>query len=639
MATANTLLLPPSRPPAAPPPPVAADGDSPRCLASRAAVLHSLGSCASMVELRQRHSLLVRLGLSHDNHAAARLLRFCALHPSGDPPYALRLLLHLPSPDPFLFNTLLRSSAGAGDPLPLYELMLRRSVAPNDFTFPALLTSVAAVRSAAAGEQVHAHIFKLGFHRHRVSQNALITMYSSCGRACLARRVFDEMPHRDVVSWTAMAGGYAACSQIDDARAMFDQMPERNSVSWNTMATAYLRSGRLREALELVDGMAELDKFTAATALAAAAEAGAGARGRLIHARIVRAGVHVDAKLAAAIVDMYCKCGCLEEAMEVFRGLEEEQRGLSCWNAMIGGLAAHGRGAAAVALFQQMEAAAGVAPDGITFLGVLTACAHAGLVDEGRRCFARMAEVHGVAPAMEHYGCLVDLYARSGMMAEAEEVIAGMVAAAPPDAAVVGALAGACRTHGQLEFGERWGWRALELEPHNAGRYVLVANLYAGAGRWEAAARVRKLMAERGVEKEPGRSVVEAGGAAAVGEFVAGDTSHPDSGEIYAKVEEMMARIRREGYSPEMAEVLHEVAEEERERPLVYHSEKLAIAFGLINSAAGETIRVSKNLRVCRDCHAAAKLISAAYRREIILRDRLRFHHFKDGACSCNDFW
>ncbi|CAA6657171.1 unnamed protein product [Spirodela intermedia] len=484
---------------------------------SRTAVLRNLDSCSSMAELRQRHSLLVRLGLSHDNHAAARLLRFCALHSSGDPAYALRLLLHLPSPDAFLFNTLLRSSSAAtGDHLPIYELMLRSSVSPNDFTFPALLTSITAARSPIAGEQVHAHIFKLGFHHHRFSQNALITMYGSCGRASVARQLFDEMPHRDVVSWTAMAGGYAACAQLDDARVLFDQMPEKNSVSWNTMAAAYLRNGRLREALELVDGMAELDKFTAATVLAAAAEAGAGSRGRRIHARIVGAGVRVDAKLAAAIVDMYCKCGCLEEAMEVFHGLEEKQRGLSCWNAMIGGLAAHGRGAAAMELFQKMEEAAAVAPDRITFLGVLTACAHAGLVDEGRRLFARM-QAYAVAPAMEHYGCLVDLYARSGMMAEAEEVIAGMVKAALPDAAVVGALAGACRTHGELELGERWGWRAVELEPHNAGRYVLVANLYARAGRWEAAARVRKLMGERGVEKEPGRSVVEAGGAAAVG--------------------------------------------------------------------------------------------------------------------------
>lgn len=284
-----------------------------------------------------------------------------------------------------------------------------------------------------------------------------------------------------------------------------------------------------------------------------------------------------------------------------------------------------------------------VAPDSITFINVLNACAHSGLVEEGRNYFRYMSEVHHIKARTEHFGCMVDLLGRAGLLEEATELINEMPLS--PDASVLGALLGACRIHRNTELGEQIGKKAIELDPHNSGRYVILANLYANAGRWEDAAKVRKLMSNRGVKKAPGFSMIELEGI--VNEFTAGGKTHPEAKEIYAKVDEMLECITAIGYLPDPNEVLHDIEEEEDDNddsdrdlnPLYYHSEKLAIAYGLLKTNIGETIRISKNLRICKDCHQASKLISKVYEREIIIRDRNRFHHFRRGVCSCKDYW
>lgn len=294
----------------------------------------------------------------------------------------------------------------------------------------------------------------------------------------------------------------------------------------------------------------------------------------------------------------------------------------------------HGKGEAAIELFEKMQRDM-VAPDNITFVNVLSACAHSGLVEEGQRYFQSMVEVHGIEPRKEHFGCMVDLLGRAGMLEEARKLISEMPMS--PDVGVLGALLGACKIHGNVELGEHIGRIVIELEPENSGRYVLLANLYANAGRWEDVANVRRLMNDRGVKKVPGFSMIELEGV--VNEFIAGGGAHPQTKEIYAKVDEMLKCIRSAGYVPDTEGVLHDLDEEEKENPLYYHSEKLAIAFGLLKTKPGETLRISKNLRVCKDCHQASKLISKVFDREIIVRDRNRFHHFKRGDCSCKDYW
>ncbi|XP_073010120.1 pentatricopeptide repeat-containing protein At5g48910-like [Typha latifolia] len=627
-----SLLLPPS------PSPTAISAYSSSSYRG-AALLRHLDSISSLSEVRQYHSLLIRLGLSADNHAAARLVQFLALSPSGSLSYALRLFHRLPSPDPFLFNTLFRSPLFP--PLSsflLFSRMLSDSLLPNRFTFPSLLRCVSAdpILLLPFGLQLHALLFKLGFASDPFSRNSLLLMYLSCSLPDAARRVFDTSAHVDVVSWTTMITGLSKLGLVDDARELFDGMPERNSVSWNAMIAGYVQGGRFADAFELFDRMREegvgIDKFVAASMLAACTGVGALEQGRWIHEHIETNGIELDGKLATTVIDMYCKCGCLEKAYEVFVKLP--QKGLSSWNCMIGGFAVHGRGELAIELFHQMEQE-GVMPDDITLLNVLSACAHSGLVAEGRRYFKHIVKTYSIEPKMEHFGCMVDLLGRAGLLEEAKKVIDEMPMEA--DAGVLGALLGACKIHGNLDMGEKIGRRVIELDSHNSGRYVLMANMFASAGRWEDVADMRRLMNDRGVNKEAGRSAIEMNGL--VHEFICGGMSHPEAREIYAKVDEMLKRIRLEGYVPDTGGVLHDIDEEEKENPLYYHSEKLAIAFGLLHVKPGETIRITKNLRVCRDCHEASKLISGVFDREIIVRDRNRFHHFKGGECSCKDYW
>lgn len=444
------------------------------------------------------------------------------------------------------------------------------------------------------------------------------------------------MDQPDVVSWTTMISGLSKLDMVDDARELFDRMPQRNSVSWNAMIAGYTQNGRFKEAFELFDRMRfqgiELDRFVAASMLTACTGMGALEQGKWIHGYIERKGIELDPKLATTIVDMYCKCGCLDKAYEVFRGLSN--KGLSLWNCMIGGLGMHGCGKDAIELFKEMEKEAMV-PDDITLLNVLSACAHVGMVAEGQHYFRYMVDEYGIVPKMEHFGCMVDLLGRAGLLAEAKEVIEGMPMDA--DAAVWGALLGACKIHSNADMGEQIGQQVIELDPYNGGRYVLLANLFASTGRWDDVAKMRTLMNDRGVNKEPGCSMIEMDGR--VDEFIAGGKSHPQAREIYVMVNEMLERIRAEGYVPDTSGVFHDIDEEEKENPLYYHSEKLAIAFGLLNTSSGDTIRISKNLRVCKDCHAASKFISKVFNRDIIVRDRNRFHHFTGGECSCRDYW
>ena len=601
--------------------------------------LYGLDSCSTMAELKQYHSQIIRLGLSADNDAMGRVIKFCAISKSGDLNYALEVFDKIPHPDAYIYNTIIRGYLQwqlARNCIFMYSQMLHKSVSPNKFTYPPLIRACCIDYAIEEGKQIHAHVLKFRFGADGFSLNNLIHMYVNFQSLEQARRVFDNMPQRDVVSWTSLITGYSQWGFVDKAREVFELMPERNSVSWNAMIAAYVQSNRLHEAFALFDRMrlenVVLDKFVAASMLSACTGLGALEQGKWIHGYIEKSGIELDSKLATTVIDMYCKCGCLEKASEVFNELP--QKGISSWNCMIGGLAMHGKGEAAIELFKEMEREM-VAPDGITFVNVLSACAHSGLVEEGKHYFQYMTEVLGLKPGMEHFGCMVDLLGRAGLLEEARKLINEMPV--NPDAGVLGALVGACRIHGNTELGEQIGKKVIELEPHNSGRYVLLANLYASAGRWEDVAEVRKLMNDRGVKKAPGFSMIES--ESGVDEFIAGGRAHPQAKEIYAKLDEILETIRSIGYVPDTDGVLHDIDEEEKENPLYYHSEKLAIAFGLLKTKPGETLRISKNLRICRDCHQASKLISKVYDREIIIRDRNRFHHFRMGGCSCKDYW
>ncbi|GAB4841894.1 hypothetical protein Ancab_011850 [Ancistrocladus abbreviatus] len=601
--------------------------------------IESLEKCSTMAELKQYHSQIVRLGLSSDNDAMGRVIKFCAASESGDLVYARRLFDEMADPDAFIYNTLIRGYLQHNlirDCIFLYLQMLYDSITPNNFTFPPLVRACSVDSRIVEGRQIHAHVLKFGFKDDGFSQNNLIYMYMSFGLLEEARRVFDQMPRKDAVSWTTLISGYSRWDLVDDAYEVFRSMPEKNSASWNAMIATFVQHNQFHEAFALFNEMRsekiELDKFVAASMLSACTGLGALKQGEWIHEYISKNGIELDGKLTTTIIDMYCKCGRLEKAFEVFNG--SPSKGISTWNCMIGGLAIHGKGKAAIGLFEQMEEKM-VAPDDITFLNVLCACAHAGLVEEGHYFFHYMTELYGIEPKSEHFGCLVDLLGRAGLLEEARKLIDEMPMKV--DAGVLGALVGACKIHGNIDMGESIGEKLIELDPDNSGRYVLLANLYSHAGKWQDVARIRKLMNDRGVKKAPGFSIVELEGISS--KFVAGGRGHPETRDIYAKVDEMLERIGSMGYVPDTDGVLYDIDEEEKENPLHYHSEKLAIAFALMKTRPGETIRISKNLRVCRNCHEASKYISKAFEREIIVRDRNRFHHFRNGECSCNGYW
>ena len=347
---------------------------------------------------------------------------------------------------------------------------------------------------------------------------------------------------------------------------------------------------------------------------------------------MVRLGLEENVYVGTSVVDMYSKCGRVEMARKAFRRIKEKN--ILSWSAMIAGYGMHGHGQEALEVFNEMRGS-GLKPNYITFVSVLAACSHAGLLNEGRHWYNAMRKEFGIEPGIEHYGCMVDLLGRARCLDEAYGLIKEMKV--KPDAAMWGALLNACRIHKNVELAEIAANRLFELDATHSGCYVLLSNIYAEAGMWKDAERIRVLVKTRGLEKPPAYSSVELKGKTHL--FYVGDKRHPQHKEIYAYLDKLLERMQEAGYAPNTGSVLHDLDEEEKESMLRIHSEKLAVAFALMNSVQGSVIHVIKNLRVCTDCHTAIKIITKLIGREIVVRDIKRFHHFKDGLCSCGDYW
>lgn len=354
--------------------------------------------------------------------------------------------------------------------------------------------------------------------------------------------------------------------------------------------------------------------------------------GKQVHGHMIRIGFDLLSFAASALVHMYSKCGNIEIADRVFKRIPQPD--LVSWTSLINGYAQNGQPHKALQLFDLLLKS-GNQPDHVTFVGVLSACTHAGLVDRGLEYFHSIKEKHGLTYTADHYACVIDLLGRSGRFREAEDIIDNMPV--KPDKYLWASLLGGCRIHGNVELAIRAAEALFQLEPENPVTYVTLANIYATAGKWHEVARIRKVMDSRGVIKKPGLSWTEI--KRKVHTFLVGDTSHPNSREIYDKLAELLKKMKEEGYVPETDYVLHDVEEEQKEQNLSYHSEKLAVAFGIISTPPGTSIKVFKNLRTCVDCHTSFKLISKIVEREIIVRDSSRFHCFKEGSCSCKDYW
>lgn len=634
-------------------------------------VLCLLGACRTPSHLAQLQAQALKTRLDADAVVAGKLILIAAVTLEGTLPHALRLFSSLPAPardDPFIYNALIRGLAESDQPagaVAAYSSMRRAAVPPDSFTFAFALKGAANARSCAPGRQLHAQAALHGLDSHIYVATTLVSMYAECGQGDAALRIFDEMPQRNVVAWNAAITARLRCDDVAGAEALFSRMPARNSTSWNLLLAGHIRSGELPPAARIFHQMPEKDpvswstmitghardgdfeeafllfreslrarcrpnEVTLTAVLSACAHAGALVFARSLHARLDKAGLRHLVAVGNALLDAYAKCGELEMARRVFYRWMEK-RSVVSWTAMVAGLAMHGRGEEAVRVFREMEEQ-GTRPDGVAFVTLLYACSHGGLVEKGYHLFCMMEERYGIEPSVEHYGCMVDMYARAGRLEEAYQFVLRMPAR--PNAVVWRTVLGACSVRGDVAMAERVERRLAELEPGDAGDHVLLSNTYAAAGRWEDAAVVRTTMSRRRIKKPPGWSAVEVG--TAVYRFVAGEDQ---SGEAEAMLAEIMSRLAAEGYVPEVARALRDVEEEEKQLSVARHSEKLAVAFGLARACPGAVIRVVKNLRVCTDCHSVMKLISKVYRREIVLRDRSRFHTFVEGSCSCGDFW
>ncbi|KAL0393222.1 UNVERIFIED_CONTAM: Pentatricopeptide repeat-containing protein, chloroplastic [Sesamum radiatum] len=643
-----------------------------------------LSKCKSIRNFKQIHSQFIKFGLHNTQFALSKLIEFCAVSPYGNLSYAMSIFNSIHDPNHVIYNMMIRGSSLSSSPrlaLDYYINMLIFGLQPNSYTFPFLLKSCTKLLTAHTGKQIHGQVFKFGLEDDAYVHTSLINMYAQHGNLDDARNVFDKSTFRDPVSFTALITGYISRGYVDKARELFDAIPIRDVVSWNAMISGYAQIGQFDDALSLFQEMRKAkvspDVSTLLSVLSACAHLGAFETGTWVRSWIEEHGHGSNVRLVNAMIDMYAKCGDLNMARSFFNSIREKD--LVSWNVMIGGythmneykdaleifrlmqlndvepndvtflnvipacahlgaldlgLAMHGDAHRAIELFSEMTKE-GFQPDDITFVGVLSACCHAGLVDLGRECFNSMIRDFNISPQLQHYGCMVDLLARSGLFDEAVALVERM--GMEPDGAIWGSILGACRIHKNLELGEYAARKLFELEPDNPGAYVLLSNIYAGAGKWDEVAKIRTLLNDKGMKKVPGSTSIEVDSI--VHEFLVSDRTHPKSNEIYEMLEEVDRLLEMAGHVPDTSEVYYDVDEEWKEGVLCQHSEKLAIAFGLISTKPGTTLRIVKNLRVCGNCHSATKIISKIFKREIIARDRSRFHHFKDGNCSCMDYW
>lgn len=507
--------------------------------------------------------------------------------------------------DAFSWNFMIGAYAQYGhadEALQLFYGMHREGLMPDKFTF---IRIVNACGSPAEGKRIHARIVGSLLMSDVLVTAALVNMYSKCGILAVARLMFNNLLARDVVCWTALIAAHAHQGEINEVFHLFQQMQLENVLP---------------------------NAFTFASILSACINPAALAGGKRVHAHILNSSFDVDIFVNNALVTMYSNCGRLKDAWIMFDEMVE--RDVVSWTAVIAACAKHGRVNEVFELFQQMQSQ-GIIPNEVTMGSILAACSYAGLLEEGRSYFGSMQRKYGIMPTVEHCNCMIDLLGRAGLLDEGEELINSLPFRY--SAKLWMALLGACRVHLDAEIGERAAKHCFDLEPDNHAPYILLSNIFTAEGRWEDAARVRQEMKIKGLKKKPGYSSIEIGNR--VHDFFVSDELHPQKGEIYAELSRLNALIKAAGYVPDTKIVLHDVEEEQKELMLSQHSEKLAIAFGLISTPPGTPLCITKNLRVCSDCHSATKFISKIKNREIVMRDLNHFHHFKDGVCSCADYW
>ncbi|KAL3645659.1 hypothetical protein CASFOL_010839 [Castilleja foliolosa] len=484
--------------------------------------------------------------------------------------------------------------------------MGKMNLKPDSYTLSSILPIFAQYINLMRGKEIHGYSIRHNFDHDLFIGSSLIDMYANCMRLEDSYKVFITSPKRDSVSWNSMIAVCVQNGQFDNGLKLFREMLtsdiEPVAISFSSILPACVHSMTL-------------------------------CLGKQLHGYIIRRGFDDNIYVASSVMDMYAKCGNLKVSKWIFDKMES--RDTVSWTSMIMGYAFHGHARDAIMFFDKMEKVEGVKPNSGSFLAVLTACSHGGLVDESWKYFTSMTRDYNIYPSIEHYAAVSDLLGRAGKLDEAYDFISKMNIM--PTGAIWSTLLSACRVHKNVELAERVFKEMLLIDPNNVSAYVLLSNVYVAANRWKDSARVRVNMRKKGMKKSLGCSWIEVKRKLHV--FVSGDENHPEYLRINEALQDLMERIEREGYVQDTNTVFYDVDEEQKRYVLSIHSERLAIAFGVISTPDGTTIRVTKNLRVCVDCHTATKYMSRVLGREIIVRDIVRYHHFKDGECSCGDYW
>ncbi|KAM0924771.1 hypothetical protein ACQ4PT_004699 [Festuca glaucescens] len=505
-----------------------------------------LKACARLQERNYGNAVLghvFKLGFHADVfvlNAAMHFLSVCASMVE-----ARRLFDQSHVRDLVSWNTLIGGYVRRGVPAEALEVFWRMAedgeVRPDEVTMIGVVSGCGQLRDLELGRRLHGYVDSHGVRSTVRMMNVLMDMYVKCGDLERAKSVFERIDNKTVVSWTTMIVGYAKLGMMEDARRVFDEMPERDAFPWNALMAGYVQCKQGKDALRLFHEMQQAkvdpDEITMVNLLSACSQLGALEMGMWVHHFIDRNRLSLSVTLGTSLVDMYAKCGNIEKAIHVFK--EIPQKNALTWTAMICGLANHGHADEAIQYFRRMIEL-GLQPDEITFIGVLSACCHAGLVNEGRHFFSLLVSKYHLERKMKHYSCMIDLLGRAGHLDEAEHLVNTMPM--EPDAVVWGAIFFASRMHGNISLGERAAMKLVELDPSDSGIYVLLANMYAEANMRKKADKVRVMMRHLGVEKVPGCSCIELNGV--VHEFMVKDKSHTDTNAIYDCLHEITLQIR-----------------------------------------------------------------------------------------------
>ncbi|KAL5098530.1 hypothetical protein RYX36_002857 [Vicia faba] len=559
------------------------------------------------LKLKEIHGYSLRHGFLQSDELVANAF-VAGYAKCGSLDYAEGVFVGMESKTVSSWNAMIGGNAQNGFPgkaLDLYRLMRSSGLDPDWFTIGSLLSACARLKLLSYGKEIHGFMFRNGLELDEFIGVSLVSLYVQCGQMLQAKLFFDNTEEKSLVCWNTMITGSSQNELPCDALDIFRQMLSSNV--WP-------------------------DEISIIGALGACSQVSALQLGKELHCFATKAHLTKDSFVTCSLIDMYAKCGCIEQFQNIFDSIYKKDE--VSWNVLITGYGIHGHGLKAIELFKSMQSA-GCKPDSITFIGLLMACNHAGLVAEGLEYLCQMQSLFGIKPKLEHYACVVDMLGRAGRLNEAMKLVNELPD--KPDSRIWSSLLSSCRNYGDLDIGEEVAKKLLELGPDKPENYVLISNLYARLEKWDEVRKVRQRMKDIGLQKDAGCSWIEIGGK--VYRFLVGDGCLLESKKIqqtWTKLEEKIIKI---GYKPDTSCVLHELEEEEKIKILRNHSEKLAISFGLLNTAKGTTLRVCKNLRICVDCHNAIKLVSKVDKREIIVRDNKRFHHFKKGFCSCGDYW